>query len=368
MATRVPPAWIIRPLLATRNAVARLHRGMVPPEVTVIERSIGLVDTKAIGVAAELGVADQLADGPRTAVDLAEACDANADALSRVLRYLVGRGVFRRTRDGRFRNNRVSELLREERDGSMRAWARAMSSEWHVAMWTNLDHAVQTGRSGAEAAFGHSFWEHLTEVDSSAGALFDAAMASTSSIQMDLVAKKYEFSAGTRVCDVGGGTGTLLAGILTAHPGVRGVLFDLPSVVPKAEPVLAAAGVADRVEVVGGDFFEAVPEGCDRYLLEAIVHDWDDDSCVRFLSNIRTALAPEGRVLVLEAIMPEHSDDHFVRAVDLEMLVVTGAGRERTRVEFDALFARAGLRVRNVVPIAVSSLFELEAAGAYSEP
>lgn len=362
MATRVPPAWIIRPLLAARNAVARVHRGMVPPEVTVIERSVGLIDTKALGVVAELGVPDRLADGPRTAEELADACGADADALGRLLRYLVGRGVFRRARDGRFRNNRASDLLREERAGSLRAWARTASSEWHVAMWKNLDHAVRTGHSGAEAAFGHSFWEHLTEVDPAAGALFDEGMASTSSIQMDLVAKKYDFSGSKRVCDVGGGTGTLLAGILTSHPGVRGVLFDLPSVIPKAAPVLAAAGVSDRVDIVGGDFFESVPEGCDRYVLEAIVHDWDDESCVRILSNCRAALPPEGRILVLEGIMPEHDGDHFLKAVDLEMLVVTGAGRERTRAEFDSLFARAGLRVRKVVPIAVSSLFELEAA------
>lgn len=362
MTTRVPPAWIIRPLLATRNAVARLHRGMVPPEASVLERSMGMIDTKALAVVADLGVADRLADCPRTASELGEACGADPDALGRVLRYLVGRGVFRRTRDGRFRNNRVSALLREQSDGSMSAWARCMGSDWHVAIWDKLDHAVRTGDSGAEAAFGHPFWEHLTEVDPRAGALFDAAMASTSGIQMDLVAKKYDFSGCTSVCDVGGGTGTLLAGILVAHPRLRGALLDLPSVVPKAVPVLEAAGVVDRVDVVGGDFFERVPEGCDRYMLEAIVHDWDDESCVRLLSRCREAMGEGGRVLVLETIMPSHDGDHFAKAVDLEMLVVTGAGRERTRTEYDALFGRAGLRVRKVIPIAVSSLFELEPA------
>jgi hypothetical protein len=124
--------------------------------------------------------------------------------------------------------------------------------------------------------------------------------------------------------------------------------------------VLAAAGVTDRVEIVGGSFFDAVPEGCDRYLLQAIVHDWDDDSCVRFLTRCRAAMAPDARIVVLEAIVPEHHGDHFAKAVDLEMLVDTGAGRERTRAEFDALFARAGLRVRKVRPIALSVLFELE--------
>jgi len=138
------------------------------------------------------------------------------------------------------------------------------------------------------------------------------------------------------------------------------VLFDLPPVVAKAKPVLDRAGVSDRVEVVGGSFFDAVPEGCDRYLLQAIVHDWDDDSCARFLTRCREALASGGRVLVLEQTMPEHDGDHMVKTLDLEMLVDTGKGRERTRAQFDALFARAGLRVKRVIPIAITSLYELE--------
>jgi O-methyltransferase domain/Dimerisation domain len=360
MAARVPPAWVIRPLLAARNGIARLHRAMVPPEVPLLERSLGIVDTKAVAVAAELGVADALADGPRSAAELAGATSADPDALARLLRYLVGRGVFRTTRDGRFRNNKTSELLRDDVPGSMRAWMRFYGAEWHVAGWNHLEHSVRTGEAAADVALGHPFWEYLTEVDPAAGTLFDAAMASTSSLQMDVVARKYDFVG--RVCDVGGGTGTLLASVLHANPGVTGVLFDLPTVVAKAPPVLEAAGVADRVEVVGGSFFDAVPTGCDRYLLQAIVHDWDDDSCVRFLARCREAAAPGGRILVLEAIVPEHDGDHFAKAVDLEMLVDTGAGRERTRSEFDELFARAGLRVRKVFPIALSVLFELEPA------
>jgi SAM-dependent methyltransferase len=359
MATRVPPAWVVRPLLAVRNGIARLHRSTVPAEIALVERTLGMIDTKAIAVAAELGVADQLADGPRTADALATACGADADALDRMLRYLVGRGVFRVTQDGRYRNNKMSELLRTD-PASMRAWARFWGSDWHVAMWNQLDTSVRTGGSGSQAAFRHSFWDYLTDVNPQGGALFDAAMASMSSLQMELVGKKYDFAG--RVCDVGGGTGTLLASILRANPQATGVLFDLPAVVAKAPPVLEAAGVAARVEVVGGSFFDAVPAGCDRYVLQAIVHDWDDDSCVRFLSRCREAMAPGGRVLVLEAAMPSHAGDHFLKALDLEMLVDTGAGRERTREQFDALFARAGLRVRSVIPIAVTSMFELEAA------
>jgi hypothetical protein len=176
------------------------------------------------------------------------------------------------------------------------------------------------------------------------------------------VPRAHDFSTCRRVCDVGGGTGTLLSGILAANPGLRGVLFDLPSVVAKAPPVLEGAGVADRVEVVGGDFFAAVPDGCDRYVLQAIVHDWDDESVVKILGSIRAAMAPGARVLVLEQEMPRHAGWHLVKAIDLEMLVDTGAGRERTRQELTAVFERAGLRLAKTRALPVLTIFELVAA------
>jgi hypothetical protein len=314
-----------------------------------------------LSVAAELGIADHLANGPLPPESLATACGADADALARILRYLVGRGIFTTTRDGRFKNNKRSELLRTV-EGSSREWARFFGADWHVSGWNALEHSARTGESGAEHALGRPFWEYLTDVNPDAGRVFDAAMESVSSVQMGVIARKYEWDSCKAVCDVGGGTGTLLAAILAAHPGVQGVLFDLPSVVAKSGPVLDAAGVEHRVQVVGGDFFESVPGGCDRYLLQAIVHDWDDESCVRFLSNCRQAMTPDGSVLVLETIMPTHNGDHFAKAIDLEMLVDTGKGRERTQEEFTQLFANAGLRVRKTIPIALTTMFELERA------
>jgi spermidine synthase len=187
-------------------------------------------------------------------------------------------------------------------------------------------------------------------------------MGDVSRVQREIVPRKHDFSACRDVCDVGGGTGTLLAAILKESPRARGTLFDQPAVVAKAAPVLEAAGVAERVEVVGGDFFAAVPEGRDRYLLQAIVHDWDDESCVKILGNVRAAMAPDARVLVLEQEMPSHDGWHIVKAVDLEMLVDTGAGRERTRAEFTALFERADLRIARTRALPVLTIFELAAA------
>ncbi len=357
---RVPPAWLIRPLIATRNGIARVHRRSAPPEVAIFERSLGIIDTKALAVAADLGVADALGDEPRTADDVAASLGLDADALDRLLRFLVGRGVFARARDGRYRNNRASSLLREDHPGSLRSWARFFGVPWHVAIWNRLDHSVSTGASAAEAALGHEFWRYLTEVDPAAGLVFDDAMEAASRLQQEVIASRYAWPLEGSICDVGGGTGTLLAAILAANPTCSGVLLDLPAVVAKADGVLDRAGVAGRVDIVGGDFFTAVPPGCDRYVLEAIVHDWDDESCVRILTRCREALAPGGRILVLEQALPGHDGDHPVKALDLEMLVDTGKGRERSRAHFDALFARAGLRVTNVIPIALLSAYELE--------
>ncbi len=360
MAARVPPAWLIRPLLAVRNGLARVHRGMVPPDVAIFERALGIIDTKTMVVATELGIADSLVAGPRHAPEIATEVGADADSLERMLRYLVGRGVFRRRRDGRFANNAASDRLRAAHPESLRPWVQFFGAPWHVEIWNELEHSVRTGRGAPREALGHDFWDYLTRENPAAGRVFDEAMEAASRVQLDAVARRYDWPAEGRVCDVGGGTGTLLAAIVGAHPRMHGVLFDLPEVVAKASPVLTAAGVADRIEVVGGDFFAAVPEGCDRYVLQAIVHDWDDDSCVRFLSRCREAMAEGARVLVLEFVMPEHDGDALVKALDLEMLVDTGAGRERTRAEFDALFARAGLHVRRVVRIALTHVFELE--------
>jgi hypothetical protein len=362
MAARVPPAWVIRPLLAARNGIGRVHRRMVPAQVTLFERSLGIVDTKALGVAADFGIADAIGAGERTAGELATALDVDADALDRLLRFLVGRGVFRATRRGAYRNNAASRLLRADHGASMRPWARFFGADWHVAVWNNLDHSVRTGHSAAEAAFGRDFWEHLTDVDPAAGAMFDDAMEAISRVQQELIATKYPWPDHGRVCDVGGGTGTLLSGILRANPSLSGVLFDLPAVVARSGSVLDRAGVTGRVTVEGGTFFESVPPGCDRYVLQAIVHDWDDDSCVRLLTDCREALAPGGRVLVVEQTMPAHHGEHLIKAIDLEMLVDTGKGRERTREQFAALFARAGLRITRVLPIAILSIYELEPA------
>lgn len=358
MTRRMPPPAAVSALLAVRDRLARLYRGIVPPSVRVLEGSFGLIETKALGAAAELGVADALADGPRTATELAEALPADTDALARLLRLLVSLGYFRRVRGERWANNAASEYLRRDHPDSLRDWARFMGADWTGSIWNELPATVRTGRSGTEMAFGLPFFE-LMEDRPEAGALFDAAMESSSRFTAPMFAAGFDFSDVRRVCDVGGGTGALLATVLAAHPHLTGVLFDLPRVVADAGPVLAPHGVADRVEVVGGDFFTEVPAGCDCYVMQSIVHDWDDDACVQILTATRDAMPAGARVLLLEAIMPTSDVLHPARYADLMMLVLTARGRERTRSEYEQLAARAGLRVSRVVNVVTRDVLEL---------
>jgi O-methyltransferase domain len=343
----VPPAWLAKPGIRVRNALGRMHAKAVPPPLLVIERMNGLVESKTLSLVADLGIADRLAGGPRAAVHLAADAGVDPDALDRALSFLVSRGFFARTRDGRYENNATSSVLRSDHPESMREWARFFASDWHWAMWNHARHSIATGRSAAHEAFGTEFWDYLTRVNPAAGETFNGALAGTSAVAGPILARGYDFGRVTKLCDVGGGTGGMLAEILAVHPALRAALFDLPEVAERGRDRLRERGLLDRCEIVGGSFFETVPAGCDAYMMQSIIHDWDDDSCVTILTNIRRAMAPGARVLVIENVLsPEPSPaDQFARSFDLVMLITSGLGRERTRAQFDGLFARAGFRI-----------------------
>jgi hypothetical protein len=361
----IPPAWVARPGLRFRNRLARIHAAMVPAPLLVLERMNGMVESRMLALFAELGIPDLIGDGARTAGDLAAEANVDADALDRLLAFLVSRGLLARSPRGLYRNNGVSQVLRSVDPQSVRDWVRFFASDWHWEMWNQAGHSLATGRGAAEKAFGAPFFEYLTKRNPEAGASFNRALAGTSRIAGPILAKGYDFSGIAQLCDVGGGTGGMLAAVLEAHPRLRGVLFDLPEVVEQAHEPLRARGLGDRVELVGGNFFDGVPEGCDAYMMQAIIHDWDDEACITILSNCAKAMALGGRVLVIENVLqPEPSAaDQFARSFDLVMLVTSGSGRERTMAQFSALFDRAGLRLRRDVTLpSLFHVLELEAA------
>ncbi len=354
---RVPPVWAARAATGARNRLGWLHARTTPGFGLVLERLYGLVDNKALYCAVDLDIPDLLADGPRSAEEIAEAAGADVDAVGRLLRYLVSRDLFTTTREGRYANNAATEVLREDHPYSWRDWVRFFGSDWNWQIWNEMPARVRDGRPAADVAFGVGFFDYLTTQNPAAGKEFNGAMAAGSRLQGLLFAEAVDLDQFSHVCDVGGGTGSILAHLLRARPGLVGTVLDLPSLERDAAAVLDAAGVGDRATFVGGDFFDSVPERCDLYTLFAIVHDWDDDDCVRILDNVREAMAPGGRVMVIEKLVPPGNGYDLAKAVDMIMLVLGDGGRERTEAEYEALFARAGLDLRR--RITLPSLFDV---------
>jgi SAM-dependent methyltransferase len=361
----VPPAPVAQVGMRVRRALGRAHDASVPPPQLVLERLFGMLDTKALHCAIELRLPELLAAGPKSPAELATAvgdadAEADADAIDRVLRYLVSRGIFSTSAGGRYANNKASDLLRGDHPHSWRPWVEFFGSEWNSRIFDRLADRVRTGRPASELAFDVPFFTYIQEVEPAAGEAFDAAMGSGSPIQALLLPDTL-LDGATHLCDVGGGTGGVVANLLRRRPGMRGTVFDLEPLRERAETALAEAGVADRASFVGGDFFEAVPGGADLATMFAVLHDWDDDACVTILRNAAETLAPGGRILVVEKPLPTHDGTDFAKASDVLMLVLGDGGRERTVAEYEALFARAGLRLleRTTLP----SLFDVFSLG-----
>jgi hypothetical protein len=358
----IPPSWASDAGARIRNIVGRAHGGMVPPFALILERLFGIIDNKMLAVAVELEIPDLLFDGPRTAQELAASTGADADALNRVLRFLVSRDLLGIAKDGRYENNRVSDLLRKDHPYGWRGWVEFFGSDWNWTIWNHALHSVMTGESAVGNATGAEIFDYLGDHNPSAGAAFNEAMAAGSRMQTLLVDRAYDFSNVDHVCDVGGGTGSALSVLLQRHPGLRGTLFELSAVASAASEKFEVDGVADRCEIVAGNFFESVPEGADVYLLFAVVHDWGDEEAAAILGNVRRAMKTDSRALVVEGVVPEGREYNFAKVSDLLMLIFSGSGRERTKDEFDDLFAKAGLATSRVIKLpSLFRIFELSA-------
>ncbi|QFZ24662.1 SAM-dependent methyltransferase [Saccharothrix syringae] len=299
----------------------------------------------ALRAAAALGVADHLAAGPRPVAELAGAVGADPLNLHRALRLLATRGIFAEDDAGRFALTPAAELLRTDVPSSFRAAVLMLTDQsfWRPA--GELDETVRTGTSQFDRLFGVPFFEHFAR-DPATAAVFHDGMASLSDPENPLVARALDLPPDATVVDVGGGHGGLLLDVLRTHPGVRGVLFDQPHVLRGHR--LGELGADHRWEVVGGDFFTAAPPG-DVVLLKRVLHDWDDEHCLRILRHCRRAVPDSGRVLVVEAVVPPGNDPDPGKVIDL-LMMSSFTGRERTRAEFGALFARADLRLTRVLP------------------
>ena len=304
--------------------------------------------TQGIWVAAELGLADMLVHGPRTAEELAEQTHTHSDALYRVLRALASVGIFAQDDHNRFSLTPLADLLRSDVVGSQRSLAIMMGAEFHEA-WGELLHSVRTGEPGFHKRFGMPFFQYMT-AHPERHSMYDAAMTGVHGPETEPMLDAYDFSKFGTLVDVGGGNGLVLAAILNRHPSIQGILFDLPEVVDRARPIISGSGLSGRCQIRGGDFFSSVPAGADAYVMRHIIHDWEDREAIAILRNCGEAMNSGGRILIVETVLPTGNEPCFGKWLDLMMLLV--GGRERTVEEYERLFSASGLRLNRIVSTA----------------
>jgi hypothetical protein len=326
------------------------------PSTTLRRLINGYQVSQAIHVAATLGIADLLADGPRTSEELAAETGTHPRSLYRLLRALAAIGIFREEAGARFALTPLGEHLGSDTVESLRGWAAFIGRPYHWQAWAQLSHSVRTGENAFRHVHGTDVWQYRAERPEES-AIFDRAMETLTAASNRSLLDAYDFGRFGTVVDVGGGNGALLAALLTEYQKMEGVLFDQPHVVAHAEAVLSAAGVAERCRIVGGSFFEGVPEGGDAYVFKAIIHDWEDAEATAILRSCRRVVPKEGRLLLIERVVGPPNEDPATKFGDLNMLVAPG-GKERTLEEFAALFADSGFRLEGGTPTAALNVIE----------
>jgi len=317
------------------------------PTMVMLQMIVNFWVSRTIYVAAKLGLADLVKNEAKTADELAQLTNTHAPSLYRVLRALASVGVFVDDGRGRFAQTPLSETLRSDTPGSLRAMAMVELGQEHFPAWGNLMHSVKTGEIAFDNLFKQNVWEYYAQNPEDASNFNEAMKGLTEMVNVSVL-WAYDFSGVNKLVDVAGGTGGLISAVLNAHPRMRGVLFDLPHVIAEAGPSLEAAGVRDRCETATGDFFESLPEGGDAYVMKWIIHDWNDERSTAILKNIRRVMNENGKLLLIETVVPEGNGPDLSKFLDLNMMVMTG-GCERTEAEFSSLLAAAGFKLTRVI-------------------
>ncbi|HJR09583.1 MAG TPA: methyltransferase [Pyrinomonadaceae bacterium] len=333
-----------------RNTYTQTDASPQPPQVALTQMLSAPLVTQALRVVAELGVADLLAVRAQSVDELAAETGTHAPSLYRFMRALAGCGVFTETSGRVFELTPMAELLRADVEGSLRDFAIFMGADWHWQVWGDAPYSARTGKVAWEHVYGKEVFPYFAE-HAEAARVFDNAMTSLSKMVAKAVVEAYDFSSIAKLADIAGGHGSLLAAILRANPHLKGLLFDMPQVIAGAGHRLDAEGVAQRCELASGDFFRSVPTGADAYMMKHIIHDWDDARAISILKNCHSAMPEDGRLLLVEMVVPEGNEPHFAKIQDLEMMLSPG-GLERTEQEYRQLYAEAGFELTRIIPTA----------------
>ena len=320
----------------------------LPPHVQLVNMGRAFMVSRVVYAAAKLGLADELAEGPRSAAELADRLKVHAPSLHRLMRMLAGLGVLTEQDAQRFALTPLGAALETGAPGAARSSLLWFGGPWASGAWDHIMYSLETGKSGMEKAHGMPLFDCLAQHPEFAS-LFSQMLMGLHSGEPPAVADAYDFSGFGTVVDVGGANGNMLAAILSRHAGPRGLLFDRAHVVSDAPALLEARGVSERVTIEAGDFFESVPAGGDAYVLSHVIHDWTEEQCLTILGHCRKVMKPNGRLLLVEMVIPPGDGPHPGKLLDMTMLLMTD-GQERTEAEYASLLDKAGFRLTRVVP------------------
>jgi hypothetical protein len=298
--------------------------------------------------AAQLCLADHLADGPKTADQLAVITGTNAPALHRFLRTLACIGIVSQDESDRFSLTSLAEPLCSSVPGSVRTSILSVTGDLFIIPWSKLVYSVQTGQAAFDKHFGVPVFDYLTSNPHEA-AMFSDFLIGINSSDAPAIAAAYDFSSCSHIADIGGATGHILTTILASHPGPRGTVFDLQHNQSGAAELIQSRGMSDRVTFTPGSFFESIPAACDLYMLSHIIHDWSEAECLSILANCHRAMSPDSRLLIIEMVLPEGNAFHPGKMLDMTILALT-SGQERTEPEYRALLEKAGFKLTRVIP------------------
>jgi hypothetical protein len=347
ISTTIPPVWIFRISQKIRYFLKSLDSKLVPANVAVFEKSQAFWISKAIGVACELNLADILKSGPKALQEIALIANANEHSLYRLMRALASEGIFKENK-GKIFSNTVLSLGLAERKGSMKNMIRHQLNETNWEMIGKLGHSIRTGTSASGEFLGNDIFSHLKS-NPEKNELYNTAMSETSALASSAFLAVYSFNKSQIVVDIGGGEGLLLSMILQKNKHLKGILFDLPHVVKKANETFNKFGVEDRASVEEGDFFNKIPAGGDTYIMKNILHAFDDQSCITLLKNLNSVMIKNGNLLIMEAVLSENNRPEYGKIFDLQMLIGTMGGKERTRQEFELLLKQSGFKLNRVL-------------------
>ena len=351
-----PPLFIVKITEKLRRFFLRLNRRFTHPNVVIWETIHNFWVAAAINVAAELGIADILKEQSRSIDELADQTQTHAESLYRMMRMLASQGIFREIKERRFI---TTSLARPLEDDQIRYLLLSHLTSRHFFMFADLMTTVKTGKRVSDKFAGDDLFKHLGR-DEQRNEWFNKAMSNASKMQVPAILSVFSFKPFGKIIDVGGGHGLFLAAILQHNALCKGVVFDLPQAIFKPKTLRDAYSLGDRLEMVGGDFFERVPGGGDLYIMKSILHDWDDEFSIKILNNVHEAMPPSSRLLIIEAVIEEGNTPSFGKMTDI-LMMVAGGGKERTRTQFESLLNQTGFKIRKIhTTITPHSIIESE--------